>query len=161
MQGKGNLQRQQPQLGVTEQEVCASDKVKDVNVWRFARLRYLVIAQTKGHPPKEKRLLPSPTLMATVSVFWISACFSILRTTIDSRVPGSITALETRLLTLMVIQNTQSFSPERLPYPSSENFTPSPAACRHLEFQLSFLFLALSPFLTPTVLGLQGGAARF
>ena len=44
-------------------------------------------------PPREWMVRPSPTLMATVLAFWILACFSNLRATIESVAPVSKTAL--------------------------------------------------------------------
>ena len=46
------------------------------------------------------------------------------------------------------------------PYPSSRNFTSTPAGCRQLDCQLSFRFLAFSPFSAPPLLG-EGGGLQF
>ena len=83
-------------------------------------------------------VLPSPNLIATVLGFQIFLCFSNMRAGMESMAPVSMTALQ-------MIEKTESSSLEPPPYPSSGNFTSTPAACRHLKCQLR-LHLLVSAF---------------
>ena len=95
MYGMGTLHRRQFQLGVTAQEICADNNFKGVGVKHFAVLGHRLIAQTYGHidPRREWMVLPSPTLIATVSVFRIIICFRNLRAAMESVTPVCKTAL--------------------------------------------------------------------
>ena len=95
MKGIGTLQKQQFYLGVTAQKVCANDNFKGVGVEHFAVLSHLLIVQTNGHidPPRDRMVRPFPTLIATVLVFRILACFGSLRATTESAAPVFQTAL--------------------------------------------------------------------